>query len=131
MISNAVYKEENKINPVELQLSTCRSQKKNSISCEMCPSPHHVHQKHKGSAQPQLKLWIAQTKDPFLPQYIFNLCRSCMRQPTEQKKKFHPVKVSRMYFNNEQPGGNRSDDAHDHQCSIKKMKTLLTQVVNL
>ena len=38
-------------------------------------------------------LWIAQTKEPFLPQYIFKLCRQYMRQPSDTKKKFKPVKV--------------------------------------
>ena len=38
-------------------------------------------------------LWIAQTKDPFLPQYIYKLCRSYMQQPVEDRKQYYPVKV--------------------------------------
>ena len=38
-------------------------------------------------------LWIAQTKDPFLPQYIYKLCRSYMQQPVAKRKQYYPVKV--------------------------------------
>ena len=38
-------------------------------------------------------LWTAQTKEPFLPQYIYTLCRKYMKQPPEERKKFCPVKV--------------------------------------
>lgn len=38
-------------------------------------------------------LWIAQTKDPFLPQYIYKLCRSYMQQPVAERKQYYPVKV--------------------------------------
>ena len=38
-------------------------------------------------------LWIAQTKEPFLPQYIYRLCRNYMKQDHAERKKFQPVKV--------------------------------------
>ena len=38
-------------------------------------------------------LWIAQTKDPFVPQYIYKLCRSYMQQPVAERKQYYPVKV--------------------------------------
>ena len=40
-------------------------------------------------------LWIPQTKDPFLPQYICKLCRTYMQQPVVDRKQYYPVKVKK------------------------------------
>ncbi len=38
-------------------------------------------------------LWIAQSKETFLPQYIYNLCRDYMSS-SDNKKRYEPVEVS-------------------------------------
>ena len=38
-------------------------------------------------------LWIAQSKETFLPQYMYNLCRDYMSS-SENKKRYEPVEVS-------------------------------------
>ena len=44
-------------------------------------------------------LWIAQSKETFLPQYIYNLCRDYMCS-SENKKRYEPVEVIGKQPNN-------------------------------
>ena len=39
-------------------------------------------------------VWIQQTKDPFLPQYLYGLCKAYMKKPREERRKMIPVLVS-------------------------------------
>lgn len=41
-------------------------------------------------------VWTQPTKDPYLPQYVYGLCRSYMKKPKEERVKKFPVSVSRL-----------------------------------
>lgn len=43
-------------------------------------------------------LWIAQSKDTFLPQFVYNLCKLYMKTPSEEIKRFKPVEVNIYVF---------------------------------
>ncbi|XP_028409953.1 uncharacterized protein LOC114532610 [Dendronephthya gigantea] len=38
-------------------------------------------------------LWIAQSKDMFLPQFVYSLCKEYMKTPSEEIKSFKPVEI--------------------------------------
>lgn len=69
------------------------------LTVVMLTRPFFVTNKTLGSQQAIINaldcnsLWIAQTKEPFLPQYIYWLCRNYMKQDHAERKKFQPVKV--------------------------------------
>ena len=39
-------------------------------------------------------IWTQPTKDPYLPQFVYGLCKTYMKKPREERRKMIPVSVS-------------------------------------